>query len=52
MAVTALDPQTALIVIDLQNGIRDDPTLHPIDAAVKLARLFGRLHGGNASGAA
>lgn len=30
MPLTALDPQTALIVIDLQKGLIDGPFLHPI----------------------
>ncbi len=38
MAVTALDPKTALIVIDLQNGIVAIPTTaHPTQAVVKNA---------------
>jgi len=40
MAVTTLDPNTALIVIDLQNGIIDYPTVHPIDAVVQQASLL------------
>ena len=35
MAVTTLDPKTALIVIDLQNGILALPTAHPTDEIVK-----------------
>jgi nicotinamidase-related amidase len=35
MAVTALDPKTALIVIDLQKGIVSLPTAHPIEGVVK-----------------
>lgn len=42
MAVTALDPKTALIVIDLQKGIVSLPTAHPIEEVVKHA---GRLAG-------
>ncbi len=38
MAVTKLDPKTALIVIDLQKGIVSMPTAHPADKVVKLAR--------------
>lgn len=37
MAVTALDPNTALIVIDLQKGIVTYPTVHPINEVVKNA---------------
>ncbi len=48
MALTTLDPKTALIVIDLQKGIVTFPTVHPIDAvignAVALADAF-RSHG-------
>jgi nicotinamidase-related amidase len=38
MALTTLDPCTALIVIDLQKGIVNYPTVHPIDGVVKKAR--------------
>lgn len=34
MALTAIDPNTALIVVDLQKGIVGVPTVHPIDAIV------------------
>jgi nicotinamidase-related amidase len=48
MALTTLDPNTALILIDLQNGIVGLPTAHPTDAVVKkssaLADAF-RGHG-------
>lgn len=37
MAVTALDPKTALIVIDLQNGIVAMPGVHPMAEIVKNA---------------
>ncbi len=37
MAVTTLDPTTALIVIDLQKGIVSRPAAHPIDGVVKQA---------------
>ncbi len=37
MAVTAFDPKTALIVIDLQNGIVSLPTAHPLSGVVKHA---------------
>jgi hypothetical protein len=33
MTVTTLDPNTALIVIDLQKGIVGFPTVHPIGAS-------------------
>lgn len=34
MPLTILDPQTALIVVDLQNGLRDIPSLHPIAGVI------------------
>ncbi|AEK62969.1 isochorismatase family protein [Collimonas fungivorans] len=37
MAVTMLDPKTALIVIDLQNGIVAYPTVHPASEVVQRA---------------
>ena len=48
MAVTTLDPETALILIDLQKGIVTLPTVHPIDDVVKHARALAdafRRHG-------
>lgn len=46
MALTALDPITALIVIDLQKGIVTMPTVHPaadvVARAAELARAFRR----------
>jgi nicotinamidase-related amidase len=48
MAVTILDAKTALVVIDLQNGIVALPAAHPVDQVVKyagaLAEAF-RRHG-------
>ena len=35
MTVTTLDPNAALIVIDLQKGIVSLPTVHPIGDVVK-----------------
>lgn len=35
MPVTTLDPRTALIVIDMQNGILATPKVHPVDEVVK-----------------
>jgi nicotinamidase-related amidase len=32
--LTILDPQTALIVVDLQKGLRDIPSLHPIAGVI------------------
>jgi nicotinamidase-related amidase len=40
MTVSTLDPKTALVVIDLQNGILAMPTAHPIDEVVKHARAL------------
>jgi nicotinamidase-related amidase len=48
LSVTALDPKTALIVIDLQKGIVALPTVHPTSEVVKHAsQLAGafRRHG-------
>jgi nicotinamidase-related amidase len=46
MALTALDPKTALVVIDLQKGIVSLPTAHPtaevIERASRLADAFRR----------
>ena len=48
MAVTALDPKTALIVIDLQKGIVALPAAHPIEGVIErvctMAAAF-REHG-------
>jgi len=38
MPVTTLDPKTALILIDLQNGIVAYPTVHTIDGVIQCAR--------------
>src|ERR1039457_5150258 len=38
MAATALDPQTALVVIDLQQGLASLPTVHPVHDVVANAR--------------
>jgi len=40
MAVTALDPNTALIVVDLQKGIVGFSFIHPIDGIVSRARAL------------
>ena len=34
MPITTLDPMTALIVIDLQQGILASPKVHPVKAVV------------------
>ena len=44
MPLTILDPQTALVVVDLQKGLRDIPSLHPmagvIDYSCQLIKAF------------
>ena len=48
MAVTTLDPQTALVVIDLQKGIVTLPAVHPMAEVVKHAAALAdafRRHG-------
>jgi nicotinamidase-related amidase len=40
MAVTQLDPKTALIIVDLQKGITALPLAHPIDEIVSNSRLL------------
>ena len=40
MAVTTLDPNTALIVVDLQKGIVGSSFLHPIDGIVDRSRAL------------
>lgn len=40
MALTILDPKTALIVVDLQKGIVAYPLAHPIGEVVSRARLL------------
>jgi nicotinamidase-related amidase len=44
MSLTALDPNAALVVIDLQKGLMAYPTVHPVDdivdRAARLARAF------------
>jgi nicotinamidase-related amidase len=40
MAVTTLDPNTALIIVDLQKGIVGLPLIHPIREVVSRARLL------------
>jgi len=37
MTITALDPKTALVLIDLQKGIVSFPVAHPIDGVIKNA---------------
>lgn len=48
MAVTTLDPNTALIIVDLQKGIVGYPFIHPIDQIVAQSRALlhaFRTHG-------
>src|SRR5580700_11363968 len=48
VTLTIIDPNTALIVIDLQQGIVSLPTVHPIGDVVKNARTLAdafRHHG-------
>ncbi|WP_034295276.1 isochorismatase family cysteine hydrolase [Herbaspirillum sp. RV1423] len=40
MALTTLDPNTALIIVDLQKGIVDSPFIHPIDKVVERSRAL------------
>jgi len=40
MAVTALDPTTALLVLDLQRGNLQLPLVHPVDEIVKRANAL------------
>lgn len=40
MALTALDPKTALIIIDLQKGLVELPVVHPIDGVIGKARAL------------
>ncbi|MGY2326660.1 isochorismatase family protein [Pseudomonas sp. SDT2931_S440] len=40
MAVTLLDPNTALIIVDLQKGIAEYPFIHPIGAVVERSRAL------------
>jgi nicotinamidase-related amidase len=40
MALTTLDPNTALIIVDLQKGLIGLPTIHPIDDVIARARAL------------
>ena len=40
MALTTLDPNTALIIVDLQKGIVGLPGIHPIDDIIERARAL------------
>ena len=44
MPLITLDPQTALIIVDLQKGIVSSPFIHPIEAhEYSLRHVFPRL---------
>ncbi|WP_223693641.1 cysteine hydrolase family protein [Leifsonia poae] len=48
MPLTTLDPQTALLVVDLQTGILERPSVEPIDRIIERARALAdafRRHG-------
>jgi nicotinamidase-related amidase len=46
MPATALDPKTALVLIDLQQGLASYPTIHPFASVVANAkRLVRAFHG-------
>jgi len=48
MAVTTLDPKTALIVVDLQKGLLGSPFIHPLDEVIARSRALldaFRAHG-------
>jgi nicotinamidase-related amidase len=47
MPVTTLDPRTALIVVDLQNGIVALPTAHPVQPVVQNAGLLAEAFRGH-----
>ncbi|MDD2796195.1 cysteine hydrolase family protein [Acidocella sp.] len=40
MALTTLDPNTALIIVDLQKGIINLPAIHPIGGIIERARAL------------
>lgn len=40
MVLTTLDPNTALLVVDLQKGIVATPSIHPIDTVVARAKAL------------
>jgi nicotinamidase-related amidase len=42
MALTTLDPNTALIVVDLQKGIVSLPLAHGIDSVIEQAQILAR----------
>jgi nicotinamidase-related amidase len=42
MALTAIDPNTALIIVDLQKGIVGLPTVHPIDGVISQAQALAQ----------
>jgi len=42
MTLTTIDPNTALIIVDLQKGIVGLPLIHPIDEVIKQAQALAR----------
>jgi nicotinamidase-related amidase len=42
MALTAIDPTTALIIVDLQKGIVSLPVIHPVEGVIKQAQALAR----------
>lgn len=40
MTISALDPRTALVVVDLQKGVTSIPVAHPVDSVVANSRLL------------
>ncbi len=40
MALTRLDPNTALIIVDLQKGLIGSPVIHPIGGIIERARML------------
>jgi nicotinamidase-related amidase len=47
MALTTLDPNTALVVIDLQRGVVGLPTVHPVEGVVANATALVRAFRGH-----
>ena len=44
MAITSLDPKTALIAVDLQKGVVGMPTAHPSPEIVNRAAALAESH--------
>ena len=45
MSLTALDPKTALIAVDLRQGIIGSPFIHPIADVIVLVNVAGGAPG-------